>query len=67
LDIGEAIVLGDSVLLPSRIKLDKPKAKPLSLTKNFWREWSERSSDAEAIKTAVDNLRRQTRSSEGSK
>ena len=67
LDIGEAIVLGDSVLLPSRIKLDKPKAKPLSLTKNFWREWSERSSDAEAIKAAVDNLRRQTRSSEGSK
>jgi len=67
LDIGEAIVLGDSVLLPSRIKLDKPKAKPLSLTKNFWREWAERSSDAEAIRAAVEDLRRQTRSSEGSK
>ncbi len=38
LDIGEAIVLGDSILLPSRIKLDKPKARPLSLTKNFWHE-----------------------------
>lgn len=67
LDIGEAIVLGDSVLLPSRIKLDKPKAKPLSLTKNFWREWSERSSDEPAIRAAVENLRRQTRSFEGSK
>ena len=67
LDIGEAIVLGDSVLLPSRIKLDKPKAKPLSLTKNFWREWSDRPSNAEAITAAVENLRRQTRNTEGSK
>jgi DNA helicase HerA-like ATPase len=67
LDIGEAIVLGDSVLLPSRIRLDKPKAKPLSLTKNFWREWSERSSNEAAIRAAVENLRRQTRSSDGTK
>jgi uncharacterized protein len=67
LDIGEAIVLGDSVLLPSRIKLDKPKAKPLSLTKNFWREWSERSSDEAAIRAAVENLRRQTRNADGIK
>ncbi|MEI6168701.1 MAG: ATP-binding protein [bacterium] len=64
LDIGEAIVLGDSVLLPSRIKLDMPIARPLSLTKNFWREWSVRSSDANAIKVAVENLRRQTRTAE---
>lgn len=61
LDIGEAIVLGDSVLLPSRIKLDKPKATPLSLTKNFWREWAERSSDTEAIRVGVESLRRQSR------
>ncbi len=62
LDIGEAIVLGDAVLLPSRIKLDKPIATPLSLTKNFWREWAEKSSNAEAIKAAVENLRRQSKS-----
>jgi Helicase HerA, central domain/Helicase HerA-like C-terminal len=62
LDIGEAIVLGDSVLLPSRIKLDKPTATPLSLTKNFWREWAEKSSTAEAIRAAVENLRRQSKS-----
>lgn len=61
LDIGEAIVLGDSILLPSRIKLDKPQATPLSLTKNFWREWGEKSSDSDAIKAAVDSLRRQSR------
>lgn len=61
LDIGEAIVLGDSILLPSRIKLDKPKATPLSLTKNFWREWGEKASNAEAIKMAVESLRRQSK------
>ncbi|RFC35942.1 MAG: hypothetical protein DID92_2727743864 [Candidatus Nitrotoga sp. SPKER] len=61
LDIGEAIVLGDSILLPSRIKLDKPKATPLSLTKNFWREWGEKSSNTHAIKVAVESLRRQSK------
>ncbi len=64
LDIGEAIVLGDSILLPSRIKLDKPKATPLSLTKNFWREWGEKESNSNAIKAAVDSLRRQSKGSD---
>lgn len=64
LDIGEAIVLGDSILLPSRIKLDMPKARPLSLTKNFWREWGEKSSTADAIAAAVESLRRQSKSSD---
>ncbi len=64
LDIGEAIVLGDSVLLPSRIKLDKPTITPLSLTKNFWREWAEKASTEAAIKAAVENLRRQSKSME---
>jgi len=63
LDIGEAIVLGDSILLPSRIKLDKPKTTPLSLTKDFWREWGEKESDSAAIKAAVDSLRRQSKGS----
>jgi hypothetical protein len=67
LDIGEAIVLGDSILLPSRIKLDKPQAKPLSLTRNFWREWAEKSSNAAAISAAVERLRRQSKSAEAKK
>ncbi|MDD5095359.1 MAG: ATP-binding protein [Dehalococcoidia bacterium] len=67
LDIGEAIVLGDAILLPSRIKLDKPIAKPLSLTKNFWREWAEKSSDATAIRAAVESLRRQSKITEPKK
>lgn len=64
LDIGEAIVLGDPILLPSRIKLDKPTATPLSLTKNFWREWTEKRSDSDAIRAAVENLRRQSKGTE---
>jgi len=61
LDIGEAIVLGDAILLPSRIKLDMPIAKPLSLTRSFWRDWAEKPSDSSAIRAAVECLRRQTR------
>jgi uncharacterized protein len=42
LDIGEALVLGDSVLLPTRIKIDEPsdEAKPESQTIDFWKVWS---------------------------
>jgi len=64
LDIGEAIVLGDAVLLPSRIKLDMPKVQPLSLTKRFWHEWEVTKSDPESIKVAVENLRRQSRTTD---
>lgn len=66
LDIGEAIVLGDSILLPSRIKLDKPIATPMSLTKKFWHEWANTHSDSDAIRAAVENLRRQSKSIEPS-
>ena len=64
LDIGEAIVLGDAILLPSRIKLTMPKAKPLSLTKLFWNEWSEKPSSDSAISAAVLSLRKQCRETE---
>jgi hypothetical protein len=66
LDIGEAIVLGDAILLPSRIKLDKPKAEPLSLTKKFWREWQEKASSDDAIRAGVESLRRQNRATDPS-
>ncbi|MCX2941919.1 ATP-binding protein [Rahnella perminowiae] len=61
LDTGEAIVLGDSVLLPSRIKLNEPKLKPDSATRAFWNEWSSIESKEESIKNAVESLRRQSR------
>ena len=61
LDIGEALLLGDAVLLPSRIKLDKPKITPDSATRDFWKEWGCQSASLEAIKLAIESLRSQTR------
>jgi hypothetical protein len=61
LDVGEALVLGDAVLLPTRIKLDKPQIEPLSATRDFWREWAEKATSQNAVRNAVQSLRGQTR------
>jgi DNA helicase HerA-like ATPase len=61
LDTGEALVLGDAVLLPTRIKMDKPSIKPMSGTRDFWKEWGTEEPNAAAIVEAVETLRRQTR------
>lgn len=61
LDTGEAILLGDAVLLPSRICIDKPSITPDSATRNFWKEWGTHASDDDAIMIAVEDFRRQTR------
>lgn len=62
LDTGEALMLGDAVLLPSRIKLDMPVITPDSATRDFWRDWGTQAPDVEAIHSAVEHLRSQTRS-----
>lgn len=60
LDVGEAIVVGDASLLPSRILINRPNPEPNSSTVKFWDEWSkERSEDA--ITEAVNSMRRQSR------
>lgn len=61
LDTGEALLLGDAVLLPTRIKLDSPRITPDSSTRNFWSDWAKISPDGEAISEAVETLRSQTR------
>ena len=61
LETGEALLLGDSVLLPARIKLDPPEMKPSSATRNFWTEWGTTEPDESAVLKAVETLRRQTR------
>jgi len=61
LDTGEALMLGDAVLLPSRIKLDMPQIKPDSATRNFWTDWGKQAPDDDAIGKAVECLRSQTR------
>lgn len=61
LDTGEALLLGDAVLLPTRIKLDVPKIPPDSATRDFWREWGTQQPQEEAIKLAIESLRGQSR------
>lgn len=61
LDTGEALLLGDAILLPARIKLNFPAIEPLSQTRNFWQEWGEKAPNSAAVTAAVETLRRQSR------
>ncbi|MCH7414195.1 ATP-binding protein [Belliella sp. R4-6] len=61
LDIGEALVVGDASLLPTRIIIDEPIIKPESATVKFWKEWSADTSKQD-IATAVSGLRKQSKS-----
>ena len=58
LDTGEALVVGDASLLPSRIRIDEPVNKPNSGTIEFWQEWQS-DVDSTRLSTAVDNWRKQ--------
>lgn len=61
LDTGEALLLGDAVLLPTRIRLDQPQVKPDSATRDFWKEWGSMQPSEELLEAAVECLRSQTR------
>lgn len=60
LDIGEALIVGDASLLPSRIKIDEPSKKPNSATVKFWDEWS-KEDVIDSIENAVEALRKQAK------
>lgn len=60
LDVGEAIVVGDASLLPSRILIDVPGRKPDSATVKFWDKWSA-AAVSDTIGEAVQALRKQSR------
>jgi hypothetical protein len=60
MDIGEGLVVGDAVLLPSRIKINLPIEKPVSSTINIWSEWAENPIKPDFVKT-IENFRRQNR------
>ncbi|EES73129.1 hypothetical protein POTG_02229 [Paenibacillus sp. oral taxon 786 str. D14] len=62
LGVGEAIVVGDACLLPSRIKIQKPEYEPNSGSVKFWDEWSD-AKNKQNLFSAVQNLRRQSSSS----
>ena len=60
LDIGEALVVGDASLLPSRIRITPPNMKPKSATIDFWDEWSKETADVD-IFSAIEALRKQSK------
>ncbi|MDZ7766909.1 MAG: hypothetical protein U5K00_21255 [Melioribacteraceae bacterium] len=60
LDIGEALIVGDSCLLPSRIRISEPKLKPNSATIDFWDEWK-KETNTDKVSTALEALRKQSK------
>lgn len=60
LDVGEAVVVGDATLLPTRIKMSKPKHEPRSATIPFWSRWARPKEEVNLV-AAVENMRRQSR------
>ncbi len=61
LDVGEVLILGDAMLLPTRVKLNQPGIKPASATRDFWTEWATTRPDPSSIEKSVESLRRQVR------
>ena len=61
LDIGECIVVGDAIMLPSKILLDKPTELPRSSTIDFWEKWSSNDKTVFNIDQAIENMIRQSR------
>ena len=59
LDVGEALVVGDASLLPSRIKISKPTLKPNSATVDFWNEW-QKGENKDVVSDAIEALRKQS-------
>lgn len=60
LDVGEAVVVGDATLLPTRIRMNKPVHEPRSATIAFWSRWAKPKKEVDLV-TAVENMRRQSR------
>lgn len=59
LDTGEALVVGDASLLPTRIRISEPSQHPNSGTVDFWERWAEDVSVGGHAE-AVDGWRKQT-------
>ena len=62
LDVGEAVVVGDAVPLPVRIKLDRATHGPNSQTIPYWSLWATQPASPDAIVMGVAALRAQSRS-----
>ena len=60
LDIAEAIIVGDSTLLPSRVKIDEPTIKPSSQTVPFWSTWG-KEDFSQNLGEAISNMIKQSK------
>lgn len=60
LDIAEAIIVGDSTLLPSRVKMDEPTIKPSSETIPFWSIWG-KDDYSQDLREAISNMIKQSK------
>ena len=61
LDVGECIVIGDSIKLPTKIILDKPKEEPRSSTIDFWDRWIDGKGTVFDIDEAIKCMIKQSR------
>lgn len=61
LDVGECIVVGDSIKLPTKIILDKPIEEPKSSTIDFWDRWNDKENTVFDLEKAILNLVNQSR------
>ena len=59
LDVGEALVVGDASLLPTRVRVAKPAMEPDSHTVAFWDHWNEKESKSDT-QNAIRSWRRQS-------
>jgi uncharacterized protein len=59
LDTGEALVVGDASLLPTRVRVAKPSQEPDSQTVSFWDRWNDEEPKADT-ENAVTAWRRQS-------
>lgn len=61
LDVGECIVIGDSIKLPTKILLDKPKEEPKSSTIDFWDRWIDQKGTIFDLDKAIQCMIKQSR------
>ncbi|WP_163787631.1 ATP-binding protein, partial [Myxococcus vastator] len=62
MDVGEAIVVGDAVLLPTLIKIQTPAEPPTSTTIAFWDEWGSKNTRPSGFYAQItENIRKQER------
>ena len=65
LAIGELIPIGDSVVLPLKVKVTPAQCPPTSETPTYCSMWSQERQDGERLNIGIENMRRQIRKSFG--